>query len=75
MVGCGVNEFLDVGFGLEEVVDATLLWFGSCATDVLDDLRVVSDAVFKVYAIIAVARIRLQVQITKLNGQGLRGLY
>lgn len=38
MVGCGVDEFLDVGFGLEEVVDATLLWFGSCATDVLNDV-------------------------------------
>lgn len=38
MVGCGVNEFLDVGLGLEEVIDATLLWFGSCATDVLDDV-------------------------------------
>ena len=38
MVGCGLNEFLDVGLGLEEVIDATLLWFGSCATDVLDDV-------------------------------------
>lgn len=38
MVWCGVNEFLDVGFGLEEVVDATLFWFGSCTTDVLDDV-------------------------------------
>ena len=38
MVGCGVDEFLDVGFCFEEVVDATLLWFGSCATYVLDDV-------------------------------------
>ena len=38
MVGCGVNEFLDVGLGLEEVIDATLLWFGSGTTDVLDDV-------------------------------------
>ena len=36
MVGCGVNEFLNVGLSLEEVVDATLFWFGSCAADVLN---------------------------------------
>lgn len=38
MVGCGVDEFLDVGFGFEEVINATLLWFGSCAAYVLDDV-------------------------------------
>ena len=38
MVGCGVNEFLDVGFSLEEVIDATLLWFGSGTADVVDDV-------------------------------------
>ena len=38
MVGCGVNECLDVGFGLEEIIDATLLWLGSGTAYVLDDV-------------------------------------
>jgi len=38
MVWCGVNEFLDVGLSLEEIIDATLLWFGSGTAYVLDDV-------------------------------------
>ena len=38
MVGCGVDEFLNVGLGLEEIVNARLLWFGSCTAHVLDDV-------------------------------------
>ena len=38
MVRCGVDEFLNVGLGLEKIVNARLLWFGSCTAYVLDDV-------------------------------------
>ena len=33
-----VNEFLDVGFGLEEIVDPLLPGLIPCTADVLDDV-------------------------------------
>ena len=38
MIGCGVDEFLEVGFGFEEVVDARLLRLITSTADVLDDV-------------------------------------
>lgn len=38
MIRSSVDEFLEIGFGLEEVVDARLLWLAPCTAEILDDV-------------------------------------